>query len=334
MLVEEAVAAGARLFAACRTVGLSVRTHQRWVTSEEDGRHGPNRVPANSLSAAERERIVTVATSPRFRDKSPTQIVPLLADEGRYIGSESTIYRVLRAEKLLARRGRQRPASSRLREHAADGPWQLASWDITYLRSHRRGDFFFLYMVEDVWSRKILGWEVHEVESSELAAALIERIRREHPEKNLAGWILHSDNGGPMKGATMLATLQRLGVVTSFSRPRVSDDNPFIEALFRTLKYWPEYSVSGFASVDEARAWVTRFVEYYNHEHQHSGIGFVAPADRHAGNDVEILAARRAVYARQKELHPERWSGKARPWNRPLVVTLNPEAAHREERAA
>jgi putative transposase len=189
-------------------------------------------------------------------------------------------------------------------------------------------------MVEDVWSRKILGWEVHDVESSELAAALIERIRREHPEKNLAGWILHSDNGGPMKGATMLATLQRLGVVTSFSRPRVSDDNPFIEALFRTLKYWPEYSVSGFASVETARTWVARFVEYYNHEHQHSGIGFVAPADRHAGNDVEILAARRAVYARAKRLHPERWSGDTRQWRRPLVVTLNPEVAHREERAA
>jgi putative transposase len=334
MLVEEAVAAGSRLFAACKTVGLSVRTHQRWVTAAVDGRHGPNRAPANSLSAVERQRIVTVATSPRFRDKSPTQIVPLLADEGCYIGSESTIYRVLRAAKLQTRRGRQRPVTSRLREHAADGPWQLASWDITYLRSHQRGAFFFLYMVQDVWSRKILGWEVHDVESSDLAAALIERIRREHPEKNLAGWILHSDNGAPMKGATMLATLQRLGVVASFSRPRVSDDNPFIEALFRTLKYWPEYSVSGFASVDDARQWVSRFVDYYNHDHQHSGIGFVAPADRHAGNDVSILEGRRAVYARAKGFHPERWSGNARPWSRPLVVTLNPEVDHRAERAA
>jgi transposase InsO family protein len=304
------------------------------VTSQEDGRHGPNRAPANSFSAMERQRIISVVTSARFRDKSPTQIVPLLADEGRYIGSESTIYRVLRAEKLQTRRGRQRPAANRQREHAADGPWQLASWDITYLRSHQRGAFYFLYMVEDVWSRKILDWEVHDVESSELAAALIERIRVEHPEKNLAGWILHSDNGGPMKGATMLATLQRLGVVTSFSRPRVSDDNPFIEALFRTLKYWPEYSVSGFDSVEAARTWVARFVEYYNHDHQHSGIGFVAPADRHEGNDVEILAARRAVYARAKRLHPERWSGEARAWSRPVVVKLNPEAEHRVERAA
>ena len=304
------------------------------MTSEVDGRRGPNREPANRLSAAERRQIVAVTTSPEFRDQSPTQIVPLLADQGRYIGSESTLYRVLRAEQLQNSCGRQRPPASHPREHEADGPWQLASWDITYLRSHQRGAFFYLYMVEDVWSRVILGWEVHDVESAELAAQLIELIRQQHPDQDLVGWILHSDNGGPMKGATMLATLQRLGVVTSFSRPQVSDDSPFIESLFRTLKYWPEYSVSGFSSVETARAWVTRFVQYYNHDHQHSGIGFVAPADRHAGHDVAILAARRAVYARAKRLHPERWAGNTRTWSRPLTVTLNPEVDRRSESAA
>lgn len=334
MLIEEAVCTGARLHRACKTVGLSIRTLQRWVTLGDDGRHGPNREPANRLSDAERRKLVAVATSPEFRDKPPTQLVPLLADRGIYLASESTFYRVLRSEKLQNRRGRARPPASRPREHVADGPWQLASWDITYLRSHRRGDFFHLYVVEDVWSRKILGWEVHALESAELAAQLIERIRKTAIDQDLAGWILHSDNGGPMKGATMLATLQRLGVVTSFSRPRVSDDNPFIEALFRTLKYWPEYSTSGFSSVEAARAWVTRFVEYYNHEHQHSGIGYVAPADRHAGDDIAILAARRAVYSRAKQRHPERWSGNARGWSRPLTVTLNPEVDHKTERVA
>ena len=132
-----------------------------------------------------------------------------------------------------------------------------------------------------------------------------------------------------MKGATMLATLQRLGVVTSFSRPRVSNDNPFVEALFRTLKYWPEYSTSGFASVEAARVWVARFVAHYNNEHQHSGIGFVSPADRHDGNDIGILAARRSVYARAQKLHPERWSQRPRLWARPLTVTLNPEVDQR-----
>lgn len=331
MLIEEAVGAGARHHCACKTLGLTARTLQRWVTSDSDGRHGPNRTAANRLTEAERQKIITTATSPEFRDKSPSQIVPLLADRKVFIGSESTIYRVLRGAKLQNRRGRARSPAHRPREHAADGPWQLASWDITYLKSLLRGVFFYLYMVEDVWSRKILGWEVHEVESADLSAELIERIRNEHPGKTLAGWTLHSDNGGPMKGSTMLATLQRLGIVSSFSRPRVSDDNPFIESLFRTLKYWPEYSTSGFASVEAARAWVTRFVQHYNHEHQHSGIGFVAPAARHDGSDVEILAARRVVYAKAKQRHPERWAGESRGWLRPLTVTLNPEVERRSE---
>jgi putative transposase len=325
MHVEEAVANGARYAAACGALGITARTLQRWVHCPVDERHGPNRTPANKLSAAERSKLIEVATSPEFRDRSPKQIVPLLADRNIYLASESTFYRVLHDEDLQHSRSRARPASHRPREHVADGPWQVASWDITYLRSHARGRFFFLYLVEDVWSRKILGWDVHVVESEELAADLIERIRLDASDHDLAGWVLHSDNGGPMKGATMLATLQRLGIVPSFSRPRVSDDNPFAEALFRTLKYCPEYPTTGFASVELARAWVARFVSWYNHEHQHSGIGYVAPAERHAGTDVELLAARRAVYNRARRRHPARWAREPRCWSRPLVVTLNPE---------
>jgi transposase InsO family protein len=325
MLVEEAVANGARYAAACAAIGLTARTLQRWVHSTVDGRHGPNRVPANKLSTAERRKIIEIATSPEFRDRSPKQIVPLLADRAIYLASESTFYRVLHDEDLQHARGRARPACHRPREHVADGPWQVASWDITYLRSHVRGQFFFLYLVEDVWSRKILGWDVHAVESDQLAAEIVERIRLEAVDQDLAGWVLHSDNGSPMKGATMLATLQRLGIVPSFSRPRVSDDNPFAEALFRTLKYCPEYPTSGFASVDLARAWVARFVHWYNFEHQHSGIGYVAPAERHAGTDVQLLAARRSVYERARRRHPSRWARHPRAWHRPAVVTLNPE---------
>ena len=217
----------------------------------------------------------------------------------------------------------------RPRGHAAYGPWQLGAWDITYLRSHVRGQFFYLYLVEDVWSRKILGWDVHDVESTDFAADLIERIRKDNPGVELRGWVLHSDNGGPMKGATMLATLQRLGIVPSFSRPRVSDDNPFAESLFRTLKYCPEYPTTGFASVELARAWVARFASWYNNEHQHSGIGYVAPSERHDGTDVTLLAARRAVYDRARCKHPARWAREPRAWERPLVVTLNPEIQNR-----
>jgi len=228
-------------------------------------------------------------------------------------------------------RSRARLPVSRPHEHVADGPWQVASWDITYLRSFVRGQFFYLYLVEDVWSRKILGWAVHDVECNELAAALVKRIRDEAgPDVDLVGWVLHSDNGGPMKGATMLATLQRLGVVPSFSRPSVSDDNPYIESLFRTLKYCPEYPSSGFASVEQATLWVARFVAFYNHEHQHSSIGYVAPADRHAGDDIAILAARRDTYARARRRHPERWARHAREWKRPETVTLNPTEARQQ----
>jgi putative transposase len=325
MLIEEAVAHGARLSRSCEVLGLTARTLQRWVTSDGDGRRGPNRAPANKLSEAERRKVVAIAANPEFQDQSPKQIVPLLADRGAYVASESTFYRVLHAEDLQHRRGRERPPIHRPRAHVADGPWQVASWDITYLPSHVRGQFFYLYLVEDVWSRKILGWQVHEVESAELAAALVESIRDEAgPDVDLVGWVLHSDNGSPMKGATMVATLQRLGVVPSFSRPRVSDDNPFAESLFRTLKYRPAYPTSGFATVEDARAWVASFVDWYNFEHQHSGIGFVAPADRHVGRDLEILAARRATYARARRRHPERWARSPRSWSRPTTVTLNP----------
>lgn len=324
MLVEEAVAAGARLSKACEVVGLPARTLQRWVHRPVDGRKGPRHSPANKLTQRERDRVIEIATSSEFRDMSPKQIVPLLADRGTYVASESTFYRFLHDAKLQHSRSRTRPPAKRPREHAADGPWQVASWDITYLRSHIRGQFFYLYLVVDVWSRKIIGWAVHEAESSELAAALVERVRLT-AESDLDGWVLHSDNGGPMKGATMLATLQRLGVVPSFSRPRVSDDNPFAESLFRTLKYRPEYPVAGFAALEDARCWVAQFVHWYNHEHQHSAIGFVTPADRHAGADVEILDGRRCVYERARRRNPQRWSRNTRSWPRPAIVTLNPE---------
>lgn len=272
-----------------------------------------------------------------MRDLSPKQIVPRLADRGEYVASESTFYRMLRAGNLAARRGRMRAPSgqSRPRQHVATAPWQVASWDITYLRSHVRGAFFYLYLVEDIWSRKILAWDVHAMESMDHASRLVERTRAEavRDGADLAGWVLHSDNGGPMKGSTMLATLQRLGIVPSFSRPRVSDDNPFSESLFRTLKYSPEYPRAGFASVDEARAWVAAFVGWYNHEHLHSGIAFVTPAARHAGHDVAQLARRRTTYERARRRHPERWARNARAWSRPAKVYLNPEKPSQQQQS-
>jgi len=269
---------------------------------------------------------MAVVNSPEFRDASPKQIVPTLADRGVYLASESTIYRLLRARGLMRHRGASRPPQARAsRQHVARGPNQVWSWDITYLRSPVRGAFYYLYLVEDVWSRRIVAWAIHERESHELAAELIQRACRD--ERCRAGLILHSDNGAPMKGATMLATLQRLGVVPSFSRPGVSDDNPFSEALFRTLKYCPRFPSKPFPGLIAARAWVDGFVGWYNTEHLHSAIRFTTPAARHSGRDVAQLLARHAVYQMARRRHPHRWSGPTRNWSRIETVVLNPDAS-------
>ena len=334
-LVDEAVTAGARQKEACETLGVSDRMLQRWKRDDtDDRRRGPLTQPGNALSEQERQRVVEISTSAEFRGVSPKQIVPRLADRGEYVASESSFYRVFRNQGLDAKRGRQRAPSKRPREHEATGPWQLASWDITYLKTPIAGMYLYLYLFMDVWSRKIIGWRVHDRESPELSSELVEEIRSSAPESvDLSGWVLHSDNGGPMKGATMLATLGRLGVTPSFSRPRVSDDNPYSESLFKTLKYVPEYP-RVFESAEHAEGWVSAFVNWYNDEHLHSGIGYVTPGSRHAGKDVELLQARRKTYAQAQLRRPSRWSRGTRSWARPEKVLLNPEKGKSSSTAA
>ena len=219
-LIAEAVKAGARRAKACEVLGLAVRTVERWAHSGEDERRGPKSKPSSALTEDERTKVLETATSPEFRGVSPKQIVPTLADRGEYIASESSFYRVMEAESMDKHRRRERPGVKRPNEHEATGPWQLLSWDITYMNSPIRGMYYFLYLFMDVWSRKIVGWEVHNVESSELSSALVEKIERDAPAGiSLEGAVIHADNGAPMKGATMLATLERLGVVKSGSGP-------------------------------------------------------------------------------------------------------------------
>jgi len=324
-LIEEAVTAGARRWKACELLGLSLRTLQRWGDEAgDDRRKGPRSSPGNKLSDAERTEVFKVVNSREFRDLPPSQIVPRLADQGRYLASESTVYRLLRAEGQLVFREASKPRTPRaVPVLRATAPNQVWSWDITYLRSALRGSFYYLYLAEDIWSRKIVGWEVHQEESMELAAVFIDRscdALGVDPE----GLTLHSDNGGPMKGSTMLAMLQRLGIVPSFSRPRVSDDNPFPEALFRTLKYRPAFPRRPFESLEQAHTWVADFVAWYNTEHRHSGIRFVTPDQRHAGRDAALLHARRRLYERARQQHPERWSRDCRNWTPAGSVELNP----------
>jgi putative transposase len=323
-LVQEAQASGARKEKACEILGVSLRTLERWEKIPEDGRKGPNTRPSNSLSEIEVRKILEVANSSEYADLSPWQIVPKLADKGEYIASESSFYRILKRENLLNYRQRSRPKKyQQPKELVATGPNQIWSWDISYLKAAIKGTYYYLYLPMDVFSRMIIHWEVYERESSEHAAEMIEKACRIQGI-GMNQVVLHSDNGGPMKGATMLATLQRLGVAPSFSRPRVSDDNPFSESLFKTLKYCPSFPDRGFKSIKDAKSWVEKFVHWYNHVHLHSGINWVTPYSRHFGFDQKILDQRHAIYQLAREKKPNRWSDRTRDWSRPAVVELNP----------
>lgn len=331
-LIKEACRAGCGKRAACEALGLSVRTVQRWQREGlEDGRKGSRARPANALSEGERDRIMALLNSPEYRDLNPNQIVPRMADDGIYLASESTLYRLLREAKMNRHRERSKPPSpSRAKTHVASGPNQVWSWDITYLPTQVAGVFLYLYMVIDIYSRKIVAWQVHACEDSELAAELVTEacFVENVPRDQIT---LHSDNGSPMKGATMLVTLQKLGVMPSFSRPSVSNDNAYSESLFRTLKYRPQYPQRPFADCDQARDWVRTFVDWYNGEHRHSGLRFVTPNERHRGQDHEILTRRHAVYQQAKQRHPERWSGQTRNWSSVGEVVLNKTNQYTQE---
>jgi len=326
-LVKHAQVSGAGRAASCEVLDVSLRTLERWEKDPDqaDQRRGPNTVCAQALSAAEKQAIVAVCNSSAYRDLSPWQIVARLADQGRYLGSQSSFYRVLKQNDQLSHRQQSKPhVHSWPKDLTARNPNEIWSWDITYLNSALRGAYYYLYLVEDIFSRMIVGWAVEEVQSTEHSARLIDWACQEHGIAR-GQLTLHADNGAPVKGATLLATLERLGVVPSFSRPRVSDDNPYSESLFKTLKYRPSYPESAFSGIDQAREWVSHFVQWYNTEHLHSAIRFVTPTSRHLGLDKAILQKRSAVYENAKRLHPLRWSGQTRNWLPITEVYLNPK---------
>jgi len=338
-LIDEARTAGARLKPACKVLGMTARTYQRWTKGgqvQADRRPEACRPrPAHALDEQERKEILDVCNAPEHASLPPGQIVPKLADEGCYLASESTFYRVMRAEDQQHHRGRaKKPAPGRPpTTHCATGPNEVWCWDITWLPAAVRGQFFFLYLILDLFSRKIVGWEVHENESAVHSSALVQKtVWKEgcigHPI------VLHGDNGSPIKGQTVQVMLGKLGITASFSRPRVSDDNAFVESLFRTCKYLPNFPRGGFASVEAAREWVRGFADWYNYQHKHRGIKYVTPDQRHSGQDVQILARRHAVYQAARESSPQRWSGDTRDWSPVGAVWLNPEKETQPENQA
>lgn len=318
---------GCRKSIACKTLGLSLRTIERWEKYPyvPDSRRGPKSGPPNKLSEQERKRILEVVNKKEYGSLSPYQIVPKLADQGEYIGSESTIYRLLKENAMLCHRvnAKQRVPYRKPASCSAIQPNEVWSWDITFLTTAIRGQFYYLYIFMDIFSRKIVGYRVYEDQTAE-NAALLAKEAYANEKINGKKIKLHSDNGSPMKGSTMLVTLQKLGVIPSFSRPSVSNDNPFSEALFRTLKYCPEYPSKPFESIAHANQWVARFVKWYNTQHLHSGIKFLTPESRHIGNDSKIINKRQRVYEMARLKNPIRWTGKIRNWVPETEVLLNP----------
>jgi transposase InsO family protein len=333
-ILDGAVAAGARAREVAALLGVALRTLQRWrrqFAGDGDGldrRKGSHRLVSHRLSDEERQRILLICNQPEFAALPPGQIVPALADQGLHIGSERSFYRVLHAHGQAHRRGRARPPQEPrpVPRLEARGPNEVWSWDITDLPTSVRGVWLYLYLVIDVWSRKVVAWEVADREDAQIAAELVSRacLRERISKRRRQPLILHADNGNAMRAATLESRLEELGVLRSFSRPRVSNDNPYSESLFRTVKYRPDYPRRPFRSKDEACLWVAAFVSWYNDPHHHSGIRFVTPNQRHSGQVDAICLARVRVYEQARQRHPRRWSRGTRCWRQPEVVWINP----------
>ena len=294
--------AGARLHLACNTTGIDPRTLQRYAgLVQGDGRPQAVRpVPSHALSQVERAKLLSVA-------------------------SESSFARVLRTHDGTSwtRQGAQ---GSTPTTHIASTARQVWCWDMTYLPATVMGRWFYLYLILDLYSRKIVGWEVHDSDTADHAAHLVQRTALAEGIAALTVKpVLHGDNGSTLKATTVLSMLHWLGVKPSYSRPRVSDDNAYAESLFRTAKYRPEFPARGFADLHTARAWAADFVHWYNVDHRHSAIQYVSPSQRHEGEDQAILAARHALYLQAREKNPARWSGDTRNWSPIGAVTLNPQ---------
>ena len=320
---------GCRKKFTCDCLDIEYRTTLNWEKyGTRDKRKGSGRKVGNKLTKKEEKEIIKIACQKHYCNLTPYEIVPILAEKGKYIASVRTFYRILKKEGLSAHRGKSKKSSNHTKiEIKATGPNQLLSWDITYLKTCIRGKFYYLYLVIDIWSRMVVGWEIHTEESSILAKELFEKLCCKY---DLKGAILHSDNGSPMKNATMADTLEKLGVTQSFSRPSVSNDNAYSESLFKTLKYTAGYP-KNFLSMEDAKEWVEIFVNWYNHDHRHSGIGYVTPYQRHTGKDIKIFQKRNEVFKNARAKNPERWSKKRKNWYQKKEVFL--KKGNRKKRA-
>lgn len=326
-LIDEAIATGARQFRACEVIGLDERRLRRWRSCETDGRVGGYRATDQALSEAEKQLIVTAMGAEDLCGLPPKQAYYRLMDRGVYVSSYTTFLCVLKERKpVVSKRKRKQGGKGKRPELVATAPNQVWCWDITWLESPVIGKYFFLYMIIDMYSRKVVGWSVAAQESGALARKIFahaldaEGIRADQ-------LIVHADNGKPMRSRTLRALFTLLAVTASHGRPHTSNDNAYAESLFATFKgrvAYPEY----FRSLAAARAYCASFFQWYNTEHLHSGLDYVTPVQVHTGAHRAVFARRSAQLEEHRRAHPQRYGGEARVYGTPETVRLKHRVQH------
>ena len=321
--LELATSVGAA--AACRALVIPRASYYRDLLPDKEpivGKVRPS--PARALGEEERRIVLAHLHSERFVDQAPHQVYASLLDEGIYLCSVTTMYRLLKQNaEVRERRDQLRHPTYQKHELLATAPKQLWSWDITKLLGPAKWTYFHLYVILDVFSRYVVGWMVAPRESSELATKLIKEtiLKQEVPPEQLT---LHADNGSSMKSKPVAFMLADLGVTKTHSRPHVSDDNAFSESQFKTMKYRPEFP-DRFGSLADARLHCQKFFQWYNNEHHHSGIAMLTPHEVHYGLAADVIDNRQRVLTAAFELHPERFVSKPPQHAKlPEAVWINP----------
>ena len=323
MQTVEQLAPQVGIASACEALGVSRASfyRQQQPSSIEPK---PRPRPTRSLSQAEQQKVLEVLHSERFVDQSPAEVYATLLDEGIYLCSLRTMYRILAEhEEVRERRNQRRHPVYQKPQLLATGPNQLWSWDITKLPGPGKYTYFHLYVILDVFSRYVVGWMVAHRESEILAERLI-RLTCQKQQIQPQQLTLHADRGSSMRSKTVALLLSDLGITKSHSRPHVSNDNPFSEAQFKTLKYQPQFPKQ-FGSIEDARTFCHPFFDWYNHEHHHSGIGWLTPAMLHYGQAEHVVQQRQQVLLAAYLAHPERFvQGQPSPPSVPTEVWINP----------
>jgi putative transposase len=323
MTAVEAAAPAMGTAPACEVLGLPRATLYRR-RSPPTGTPTPRPVPPRALDPGERQTVLETLHSERFLDAAPAQVHATLLDEGTYLCSPRTMYRLLdTAGEIKERRNQVRRPHYAAPELLATRPNEVWSWDITKLLGPAKWTYFYLYVILDIFSRYVVGWMLAPRETAVLAERLIAETCAKH-EIHPGQLTIHADRGGPMRSKPVALLLADLGVTKTHGRPHVSNDNPFSEAQFRTLKYCPQFP-ERFGSIQDGRAFGQAFFRWYNHEHRHSGLGFLTPAVVHVGQAATVRAQRQQVLAAAYATHPERFvKGRPQPADLPTAVWINP----------